>query len=398
MKGYSVVRQKGKLREPKVPLFDLSLAPAVKRQVAATLASGWLTTGPQAASFEKAVGRLLGVRYAAAVNSATTGLYLLLRALGAGPNSEVITTPFTFVATVEAILMTGALPVFADIDPNTLTIDAEEVARKMSNRTGAILPVDMAGYPSDYDRLSAVAAIKKLPLVSDAAHAIGAGYRGKSIARIADAAVYSFYSTKNLTCGEGGMVLSRHKILVDKVRQLSSHGLSAGTYRRHQTGRRQYDAVDMGFKGNMSDIHAAVGLGQLTTFERDQARRVTIAERYLKNLADLFDYIDLPTAPPHGRHGWHLFIIKLHLSKLRITRDQFIRKMAQHGIECGVHYRPLFELTWYHQALGLNQQHFPNTAYAGSRVVSLPLFPTLKLRDVDYVCDRLKAVVTGHAR
>ncbi len=388
----------GKLREPKVPLFDLSLAPAARRQVAATLASGWLTTGPQAALFEKAVSHLLEVRYAAAVNSATTGLYLILKALGAGPGREVITTPFTFVATVEAILMTGALPVFADIDPHTLTIDVEEVARKLSNQTSAILPVDMAGYPADYDRLNTVAAARKLPVVSDAAHAIAAQYRGKSIAQLADAAVYSFYSTKNLTCGEGGMVLSRHKVLVDKVRQLSSHGLSTDTYQRRRTGRRQYDAVDMGFKGNMSDIHAAVGLGQLTTFERDQARRATIAERYLKNLAGLADFLELPVIESHCRHGWHLFIIKLHLSKLRITRDQFIRKMALNGIECGVHYRPIFELTWYHQALGLKQQHYPNTTYAGRRVVSLPLFPTLRLRDVDYVCDKLSAVVTRHAR
>ncbi len=363
-----------------------------------TLRSGWITTGPKVAAFEQAVCRRLNVKYAAAVSSATAGLYLALKAVGARRGCEVVTTPFTFIATVEAILMTGATPVFGDVDPRTLNIDPEEISQKVSNNTVAVVPVDIAGYPADYGLLNKMTNRQSVSVVADAAHSFAAAYRGKTIPRLADAAVFSFYSTKNLTCGEGGMVLSQRKQIIDKVKLLSLHGLTSSAYERRLTNRWEYDVVDFGYKANMSDIHAAVGLGQLTTFDKDQTKRALLAERYIKNLTHLSDFFELPMIEKRYRHGWHLFIIKLHLSHLRISRDRFVKLMADRGIQCGVHYRPVFELTYYRDILGLSEESFPNAVYAGRRVVTLPLYPSLKASDVDYICDCVAAIVNQHSR
>ncbi|MEA3296944.1 MAG: DegT/DnrJ/EryC1/StrS family aminotransferase [candidate division Zixibacteria bacterium] len=382
----------------KIPLFDLSVSPTAKREVAATLTSGWLTTGSRVAAFEKAIGDLTKVRYAAAVSSATAGLQLALIAVDNGRDADVITTPFTFVATLEAIVAAGCRPVLADINPVTLNIDPDEVARKVSRRTRAVIPVDIAGYPADYQGLNDVCDKWSVPVIADAAHSFGASYKNRSIPALADAAVFSFYSTKNLTCGEGGMVVSRHKELVEEVQCLARHGLTSNAFRRKPASEWKYDATQPGFKANMSDIHAAVGLGQLGVFEKEQKRREKLAIRYLKNLTDLSEHLELPIIQKHYNHAWHLFIIKLHLSSLKIDRNRFIHLMAERGVECGVHYQPVFELSYYRECLDLSPQYFPNTAYAGRRVVSLPMFPTLKAKDVDYVCDCVIDILRKNAR
>ncbi len=382
----------------RIPLFDLKVSAAAKKEVAKTLVSGWLTTGPRVAAFERAVAKLLGVRYVAAVSSATAGLQLALKAIDIGPGAEVVTTPFTFVATLEAIMATGAKPVLADINPDTLNIDPDEIERKITDHTGALVPVDIAGYPADYQRLGAISRELSIPVVSDSAHAVGAAYRNRSIPRLADAAVFSFYSTKNLTCGEGGMVVSKHKAMTETVRCLARHGLTSHAWTRKTGSEQAYDAIFEGFKANMSDVHAAIGLGQLGTFASDQKRRELLARRYLENLQDLSELAELPTIQRRYRHGWHLFIIRLHLSALKIDRDRFIRLMAVRGIECGVHYRPVFELSYYRDALGLSPQYFPNSAYAGRRVVSLPLYPGLKASEVDYVCECAAEIIRKHRK
>ncbi len=380
-----------------IPLYDFKPCARARKLVDQTLASGWLTTGPRVEEFEKAVASLVGVRYAAAVNSATAGMLLTLTALRPGEASEVITTPFSFVATAEAIIHAGARPVFADILPGTLTIDPEEIARKVGHRTLAIMPVDIAGYPADYEKLKKISTHFGLPLVADAAHSIGSTLLGKSSAKWADAAIYSFHATKNLTCGEGGMVLSRHKTITDRVKLLSRHGMTAGAYKRKQSGKHLYDVSDIGWKANMSDLHAAVGLGQLTVFARDQKRREKIARRYIANLSSLEDFLELPAGRRGVGHSWHLFIVRLHLSRLRIDRDRFIRLMRSSGVECSVHFRPLFELSLFQQ-LGVNERYYPNAAYAGRRVMSLPMFPDLKLTDVDYICEQILSIVKNHSR
>jgi dTDP-4-amino-4,6-dideoxygalactose transaminase len=380
-----------------IPLFDLKLPAGSFREVREVLASGWLNTGPKVAQFEKSVASMVGVRYAVAVNSATAGLQLALESLGVGPGREVITTSFTFAATAASIIRTGAMPVFADIDPATLNIDPDEVARKITPRTACVLPVDVAGHPADYPELGDVCDRRHVPLVADAAHSLGASIGRYSVARVADAAVHSFQATKNLTTADGGMVVTRHKIVADRVRLLSQHAMTSNAHQRRKSGRWAYDVLAPGLKANLTDVHAAIGLGQLATFEKNQRRREKIAERYSRNLADLSDFVTAPVVKDGYRHAWHLYIVRLHLSRLRIGRTRFISLMAQAGVECGVHYRPLFEMSFY-RGIGFTPQYFPNAAYAGKRVVTLPLYPGLKTSQVDRICDAIRKITTHFRR
>lgn len=382
----------------KVPLYDIRLSASAVRRVNQVLKSGWLSPGVNVAAFQEAICDLTGVRYGAAVGSATAGLEMVLTAIGSDAGKEVITTPFTFVGTVEAILSAGATPIFADIDPRTLNIDPDEVFRRITHRTLAVMPVDIGGYPANYRLLRRICDAKRVPLIADAAHSIGSAYKGKPVPKFTDAAVISFHATKNLICGEGGIVLSKHRDVIEAIKIMSRHGLSQNAYQRRKAARWEYDAVYPGYKANMSELHAALGLGQLEVFAKEQKMRRRLAERYLKNLADMKEYIDLPVEEKPCRHGWHLFIIKLHLSRLRIQRNTFIQRMAERGVECGVHYKPIFKLSYYQEILGETGQYLPNTTYAGRRVVSLPLYPSLKMADVDYVCECIAAVVKKYAR
>jgi len=370
----------------RIPLFDLKISPRSRREVDRVLKSGWLNTGARAVELERRIAHMDGVRYAAAVSSATAGLQLTLRALGVGGGAEVITTPFTFVATTAVILQNGATPVYGDIDTGTFNLDPDEIERKITPKTAAVLPVDIAGGPADYERIAEICARRKVPLIADAAHSLGALLRGKPVARWVDAAVHSFQATKNLTCADGGMVTSKHKIVVERVRLLARHAMTSSAFERRQTGGWFYDVVGLGYKANMTDVHAAIGLGQLASFEKSQKRRAVLAARYSERLADLEEFLQAPTVITNGRHAWHLYIIRLHLSRLKFSRAAFIKKMAAVGIECGVHYRPIFEMSFY-KGLGLDARYLPNAAYVGERVVTLPLYPELKDSNVDYVCE-----------
>jgi dTDP-4-amino-4,6-dideoxygalactose transaminase len=372
-------------------MYDIRIDAATRRRVDAVLRSGWLTTGPVTARFEKAIAAKVRVRHAVALSSNTAGLELCLRALGIGAGREVVTSPFTFVATAEAILNAGAQPVFADINPHTLTVDPEEVARKVTDRTGALMTVDIAGYPCDYALIKRIADHFSFPLIADAAHSLGARFKRKTVAGWCDAAVHSFHATKNLTCAEGGMLVSRHKVLADRVRLLSLHGLTSTAYQRKRAGNWHYDVLEPGMKANMTDVSAAIGLGQLDIFEKNQERRRKIADRYATNLAHLSDFLETPAAAKGVEHAWHLYIVRLVLDRLKIDRDRLIRLMRRRGVECGVHYMPLFVFSLFNR-LGIDPRHFPNTLYAASRVVSLPMYPHLALADVDRVCEALESL------
>jgi len=385
-------------RPRRIPLFDLRISTAARKEVADTLKSGWLSTGPKVNRFEQSVSEYLGLKHAVAVSSCTAGLQILLAALGAVRGKEIITSPFTFVATIEAILLCGGTPVLADIDPQTLNIDPNEVNRKITKNTAVVLPIDIAGSPAPYGDLRKLCNQAELPLISDSAHAITAKYRGKSIPSFTDGTVYSFYSTKNLTCGEGGMVVSRHRELIEVVRSLSRHGLTSNAYDRKASSGTGYDVNHLGFKANMSDLHASIGLGQIGSLDANQEKRRHRAERYIRNLEHLADFVELPVEHKGTTHGWHLFIIKLNLPALRTDRDQVIALMAKRGIECGVHYRPIFELSYYRKFFDFNSGQYPHSESTCQRVISLPLFPELKLSDIDYVCDSLESIVKKHRR
>lgn len=372
-----------KTAKQQIPLYDLKLPPASVNNAVKTLGSGWLSAGENVKRFESALANLLGVRYTVATNSATSALVAVLRAIGV-TGRQVITTPFTFVATVEAILLAGGKPVLADIVPVTLNIDPEKVKKLINKKTAAIVSVDMAGHPCDYDKLTRIAKDAGVKLVIDASHSLGATYKSKSMALVGDAAVYSFHATKNLVCGEGGLIATRDKQLATKARLLSRHGITAIAADRKSRGATSYDVVELGFKGTLSELHAAVGRGHLTKFESNQKSRARLAERYFKKLEQYSDYLSLPILNRQAKPAWHLFVIQLELSRWTIDRDRFIREMATLGVECGVHFIPLFEFSYY-KNLKRDRSSLSEATQAGQRVITLPLYPTLKLTDVDHV-------------
>ncbi len=379
-----------------IPLYELKLPRAVSREVSSTLKSTWLSSGPKVKGFEEAIRLLESAKYAAATNSATVGLTAALRAIRV-KDREVITTPFSFVATIEAILHAGGRPVLADIEPDSLNIDPTHVGQLVKPETACVVPVDIAGHPVDYSNLRKITRTHGIPILADASHSLGSLWKGKSVSRWSDAAVLSFHATKNLVCGEGGMVLTNKEGLIDKVRSLCNHGLTANAADRRRRGELTYDAVDLGYKGTMSELHAAVGLGHMTVFDKNQMNRRRNAERYLANLSDLRDWIGLPIVSPQARPAWHLFIIQLRLQSLKITRDQFIAEMAEQGVECGRHFIPVTSFSYYRDLYSSPSLH-PQASRAGERVVTLPLYPTLKVGQIDRVCDSISSIVRKYRR
>jgi len=384
-----------------IRLFDIKVSKAskaAKKEVNNVMASGWLSTGSRVAQFEKQLSGILKVPYVAALSSGTAALHLAIEASGDFKKDEIITTPFTFVATVEAIIMAGSKVVLADIDSETLNISAEDLARKITKKTKAIVPVDIAGCPADYNAIRKLCKGHSLKLISDSAHALGTKYKNKTMPELADVSVYSFYPTKNVTSAEGGAVASKNKKLIEKVRLLSRHGLTTNAFQRQKSGGWGYDVPVFGYKANLSDIHAALGIGELKTFEKNQQKRSTLAKKYLANLSQLSEFFRLPLVTSGVRHSWHLFIIQLNLNCLRIDRNKFIAEMSKLGVECGVHYQPIFELSYYRQALNLRASDFPNAARAGKSVVTLPLHTLLKISDIDYVCNCLVDILGRNRR
>ncbi len=386
------------MNNKKIPLYDISLSKQAKTNVSEVLDSGWLSPGKMTSQFEDKVLELTSSPYGVSVSSATDGLQSVLIALGVGYGDEVITSPFTFVATIEPIIAVGATPVFADINLNSLNIDHQDIFRKLRLETKAIITVDIAGYPCNYDAINKICEEYKLPLIADSAHAIGSAYQGKAIVHHVDASVISFHATKNLICGEGGIVLTQHQMIADAVRILSRHGMTSTASERKEKNSWEYDIASPGLKANMSELHAAVGLGQMTVFDKEQHKRKNIAERYLKNLSTLSDFIRLPKTDDSSEHGWHLFILKLNLSTLTIDRDEFIREMGKQKIECGVHYKPIFEFSYYQKAFEIIPEEYPQTVAAWKSVVTLPLYPSLTLQDVDLVCNSIKTILKKYKK
>jgi len=378
-----------------IPLYDISVSQKSKAEVLSVLKSGWLSKGEKTSKFEKMMCRMWDTKYAVAVSSASDGLILALKANGIKKGDRVLTSPFTFVSTVEAIRGVGAIPVFVDILPDSFTIDPIKVQKKITSKTKAIIPIDISGYPSEYYKLKKICKDNGLKLISDSAHAVASLYKGKSIAHWCSTSVVSLHATKNLFCGEGGIIFTDNRKIYDKIRLLSNHGI----VRDHQNRNRwEYDIIDSGMKGNISELNAAVGIGQLSQFKSDQNKRIKIIERYKKNLSGYIDYIKLPTIDKNSIHGWHIFIIRLNLDKLSIDRDRFIKLMANYNIECGVHYKPIFEFSYYKNILKLSRKSFPVTDKVWRQIVTLPLYPNLKLNQVDRICHVMEQIFIKYSK
>lgn len=346
-------------------------------QVTEAVRSGWLTTGPKVALFEERIRRMVRARHAVAVNSCTAALHLSLVAAGVGRGDEVITSPYTFAATGEAILYLGARPVLADIDPGTLNIHPDAVAAAVTRRSRAIIPVHIAGLPCDMKALIDLACRRRLTVIDDAAHALGASVNGRPIGSLSDLTCFSFYATKNLTTGEGGMVTTDDKELAARVRRLSLHGLSHDAWKRYtRAGSWRYDVVEVGFKYNMTDVAAGLGLAQARKFSSMQARRRRLARRYSALLEDC-DAFDLPVEPRGFVHAWHLYILRLRPGVLRVGRDRVIDLMKGKGIGTSVHFLPLHLHSFYRRTFGYRPGDFPHTERESARAISLPLYPGL---------------------
>lgn len=351
-------------------------------EVVDSLRKGWLGTGPKVARLERDFAAYKGAPQAVAVHSCTAALHLSLLAAGLKPGDEVITTPLTFCATVNAILHAGATPVLADVDRATMNLDPGRVEAALTPRTRALLPVHFAGRPCDMDALTDIAQRKGLVLIEDCAHAIETEYRGRKAGRFGDFGCFSFYATKNMTTGEGGMVLTKNEEHAARLKVLALHGMSKDAWKRFSDeGYKHYQVVELGFKYNMMDLQAALGLHQLPRLERWLARREAVWQAYDRAFADL--PVELPAAPEaHTRHARHLYTLLLDETRAGLTREAFLSAMTEQNIGVGVHYLALPEHPYYRQRFGWKPADFPHAMEIGRRTVSLPLSAGLDDEDV----------------
>ena len=391
------------MSETFIPFHRPSIGEEEINEVTETLRSGWLTTGPRVARFEREFSAHVGAPHAVAVNSATAALHLALAGLGIGPGDEVITTPMTFCATVHAILHVGATPVLADIGSDG-NIDPEEIEKRITDRTRAILPVHLAGLPCDMKVIWALARQQGIHVIEDAAHAAGARYEGahigagpKGAATASDAVAFSFYATKNLTTGEGGMITTHLPALAETVRMLSLHGASHDAWDRYsERGDWHYEVLAHGFKYNLSDIQAAIGIHQLRKLEQFIERRALLARLYHR-VFDGMDEVEAPPDNPRCRHAWHLYILRLNLQKLKIDRAEFIRRLRQRGIGTSVHFIPI-PLHPFFARLPLARNACPRALRLYQRIVSLPLYPEMTEEQVQYVAQCARDVLSCSRR
>jgi dTDP-4-amino-4,6-dideoxygalactose transaminase len=352
------------------------------QEIVATMKSGWLGTGPKVAQFECDFAAYKGARHAAAVNSCTAALHLSLLASGVGPGDEVITSALTFCATVNAIIHAGATPVLADVDPKTMNMDADQVERRITSKTRALLPVHFAGRPCEMDVLMEIAQRHDLKVIEDCAHAIETEYKGRKAGTFGDFGCFSFYVTKNVVTGEGGMVLARREEDIARVKVLGLHGMSKDAWKRFcDEGYRHYQVVECGFKYNMMDLQAAIGIHQLRRVESYWRRRQEIWQNYDRALGRL--PLTLPAVPAvHTRHAYHLYTILVDKERTRISRDAFLDAMTRHNIGVGVHYLSIPEHPYYCERFGWRPEGFPHACHIGRQTVSLPLSARLAEQDV----------------
>ena len=367
-------------------------------EVVHCLRSGWLTTGHKVKQFEREFGEFIGAKHALAVNSCTAALHLALEAVGVGPGDEVITTPMTFTATAAVIEHLGARPVFADCTAQTLNIDPAEIQRRLSPRTKAILPVHFAGQACDMDAIAEVARGAGVPVIEDAAHAIPTRYKGRMVGTLSDVTCFSFYATKNVTTGEGGMVVTDRDDIMERMRLMHLHGMSKDAWKRYtQNGSWSYEILAPGFKYNLTDIAAAIGIHQLRKCHAFHRRRLGIADQYDAAFAGL-PGISIPRVEDRESHGWHLYVIQIDPERLTIDRDAFIDRLIARNIGVSVHFIPLHVHPYYRERYALQPSDFPNAWAAYERIVSLPIYAKMTDDDVRHVIDAVRGIAQEAGR
>ncbi|MFO0981097.1 MAG: aminotransferase class V-fold PLP-dependent enzyme [Planctomycetota bacterium] len=379
--------------KPFLPISRPSLGDDEINEVVDSLRSGWITTGPKVQKFEEALKAYVGSKEMVAIASATAGLHVALLALDLKPEDEVITTPMTFAATLNTIMLAGAKPVLVDIDPDTLQIRPELVASAITSRTRVLMPVHFAGQPVDLDALRALARNHGLRMLEDAAHAIGTEYQGEKIGARADIAVFSFHPMKNITTGEGGAIATSDAALAERTRLLRFHGITKDAWKRYSSsGTPRYQVMLPGLKYNMMDIQAALGIHQLKKLDRFIERRTALAHRYHELLEGIPGVRPFAAVRYPHRHAWHLYIIRVDQAKAGLSRDQLIGALAEDGIGTGLHYEAAHLHPYYREHLNLAGK-LPAAELCSEQILSIPFFPDMTEEDQQRVAESIKSHV-----
>lgn len=362
-------------------------------EVIDSLKSNWITTGPKMRLFEEKFKEFKGSKFAVAVNSGTAALHVSTSSINIKPGDEVITTPLTFVASANCIVYRSGTPIFADIKKDTYNINPNEIKKKITSKTKAIIPVHFTGQPCDMDEITEIAEENNLYVIEDAAHAVDAEYKGKKIGNISDLTVFSFHPVKNITTAEGGMVLTNDYELYEKLLMFRTHGISKNAVNRFgKSGDYYYDMQYLGFRYNLSELHACLGIHQMSKLESFQKRRREIVELYNKELNDLEEII-LPYVKKEVKHSWHLYVIQLNLERLKVDRDHIFRALREENIGVNVHYIPVHYHSYYENKFGLKKGILPNVEWLFPRLLTIPLFPRMSDDDVNDVVNALKKVI-----
>ena len=367
------------------------------KAVVEVLRSDWLTTGPKVTEFEEAFAAQVDAAYAVAFSSGTAALHAAAFAAGLKSGDEAITTPLTFAATANCVLYQGATPVFADVCADTLNLDPQQVEKKISPKTRAILPVDYAGHPAEMTAILEIARRRGMIVIEDACHALGATYGRKRVGGIADMTVFSFHPVKHITTGEGGMVTTNDEGLAETLRRFRNHGISSEARARQNAGQWHYEMVQLGFNYRLPDIVCALGLEQLKRLEANLARRREIAAVYTTALREIRGIV-VPTARSEANPAWHLYPIRLELDRLNADRAQIFRALRAENIGVNVHYIPVHYHPYYRERFGERAGEFPVAENAYERLISLPMFHAMTDGDVEDVMHALRKVLGHYAR
>jgi dTDP-4-amino-4,6-dideoxygalactose transaminase len=392
----TVANTANSIAAPFLPFHRASVGAEEMDAVLDVLRSGWLTTGPRVKQFEAAFAKHTAATHAIAVSSCTAALHLALAAIGLEKEDEVILPTMTFASSGEVVLYFGARPILIDSAPQSFHMDPSLVEAAITPRTKAILPVHYSGYAFELDALRDIARRHRLKIVEDAAHSFPSAYNGQPIGSIGDITCFSFYATKTLTTGEGGMVTTENPEYADRIRILSLHGISRDAWKRYSAeGSWRYDIEALGYKYNLTDLQAAIGMAQLQKSQLLLERRAALAARYSQALTGL-DAFTTPSVPENVTHAWHLYVLQLNLDRLRISRDRFIEELKVRGIGTSVHFIPLHLHSLYQQQCGYRTGQFPNAERHFSRAISLPLFPDLSFAEQDRVIESLQEIAQSN--
>lgn len=382
-----------KARNKFLPIATAVFGKEEEKEIIDTLRSGWITLGPKTKRFEEDLARYIGVKYAIALNSCSAALHLSMLATGIKEGDEVITTPFTFAATANAILHCGGKPVFVDIDPKTFNIDSAKVERAITKKTKAVIPVDYGGQPVNLDAILEIARRHNLYVVEDAAHAISAKYKGKNIGTLADITCFSFHPVKNMTTGDGGAITTDNKELAEKIMMLRVNGMDKESWKRNtSTGAWDYAISVEGYKCHMNDLAASLGIHQLKKLDRFRRIREEIADTYDKELKGI-SQIRTPFRESGIQHAHNIYPVLADIKKLKISRNEIIEKLKEYNIGSIVYFRPLHLQPYFQRILGCKPGDFPNAEYVFERLICLPIYPGMTTEDAEFVAAVLKNII-----